>query len=102
MPNRSVLYNFVNLEIKKLGIDSASLILKNKSEHGWWLLNLLKTLTSEERIKWWEYVIKDIKSESDLFLTIVSKNFSFKQIYVAINYYQKNMSEGKVLLTPKF
>jgi NADPH:quinone reductase len=102
LPNGAVLYNFGNLEIKKLGIDSSSLIFKNKSIHGWWLLNWLKTLTPEERYKWWDYVIKDIKSGSDLFLTKVSKNFSLKQIYEAINYYQKNMSEGKVLLSPKF
>lgn len=102
LPNGAVLYNFGNLEIKKLGVNSSSLIFKNKAVHGWWLINWLKTLTPEEKYKWCDHIITDIKSGSDLFLTKVSKNFSLKQIYEAINYYQKNMSEGKILLSPKF
>ena len=31
LPNGAVLYNFGNLEIKKLGVDSSSLIFKNKA-----------------------------------------------------------------------
>jgi NADPH:quinone reductase-like Zn-dependent oxidoreductase len=102
LPNSSILYNFGNLEIKKLGVDSGSLIFKNKSVHGWWLLNWLKNLSNEEKMKWWDYVIKDIKSGSEMFLSKTSKNFNLKQIVEAIGYYQKNMTEGKVLLSPKF
>lgn len=102
LPNGSTLYNFGNLEVKKLGVDSASLIFKDKKVAGWWLLNWLKQLTPEERIKWYQYVAKDIQSGSDLFLTKISKNFSLKQINEAIQFYYKNMSEGKVVLKPKF
>ena len=56
----------------------------------------------KERKKWFDYVSKDIRSGSDLFLTKVSKEFSLKQIIEAITYYNKNMSEGKVILKPKF
>lgn len=102
LPNGSVVYNFGNLELKKVGIDSASLIFKDKKVQGWWLLNWLKSLTPEEKVKWWNYVSQDIISGSDLFLTKSSKDFSLKQISEAIDYYQKNMSEGKILLKPKF
>jgi NADPH2:quinone reductase len=102
LPNGSVLYNFGNLELKKVGIDSSSLIFKDKKVQGWWLLNWLKSLKPDEKVKWWNYIIKDIQNGSDLFLTKSSQQFSLKQINEAIDYYQKNMSEGKVILKPKF
>ena len=102
LPYGSVMYNFGNLELKKVGIDSSSLIFNDKKVQGWWLLNWLKSLTPEEKVKWWSYVTKDIKSGSDLFLTHTSRDFSLKQITEAIDYYQKNMSEGKVILKTKF
>jgi NADPH2:quinone reductase len=102
LPKGSVMYNFGNLEIKNVGIDSASLIFKDKKIQGWWLPNWLKKLSPEELLKWYNYVCNDIKSGSDLFLTKTSKEFALKQINEAIQYYNKNMSEGKVLLRPKF
>ena len=102
LPNGSVMYNFGNLEIKNVSVDSASLIFKDKKIQGWWLPNWLKKLSLEELQKWYLYVCNDIKSGSDLFLTNTSKEYSLKQINEAIQYYMKNMSEGKVLLRPKF
>ena len=102
LPNDSTLYNFGNLELKKLGIDSGSLIFKNKKVQGWWLLNWLKNISQEEKKKWFEYVSDDIKSGSDLFLTKISDEFTMKQINDAMKYYLNSMSEGKVFLRPKF
>ena len=102
LPNNSTLYNFGNLELKKLGIDSSSLIFKNKKVEGWWLLNWLKNLSSEEKKQWFNYIAEDIKKGSDLFLTEISHEFNLKQINDAIKHYSTSMSEGKVLLRPKF
>jgi NADPH2:quinone reductase len=102
LPDSSVLYHYGNLEFKKIGVDSASLIFKDKRLLGWWMLTWLRTLTPEERTFWYNYVKKDLESGSDLFVTKVSKEFNLLDIQKAIEYYRNNMSEGKVLLRPKF
>jgi NADPH:quinone reductase-like Zn-dependent oxidoreductase len=102
LPDESTMYHFGNLEVKKLGIDSVSLIFKKKKILGWWLLNWLKTLTPEQRKYYYDYVVNDIQSGSDLFLSKVSKTFSLDEIKSAVEYYTKNMSDGKIILKPKF
>jgi NADPH2:quinone reductase len=102
LPNGSIMYNFGNLEVKPIGIDSISLIFKDKKVFGWWLMNWLKLITPEERKYWYGYIAKEIESGSDLFSTKVSERFDLKEIEKAIGYYEKNMSKGKVILRPKF
>ena len=102
LPKGSVLYNFGNLEIKPVSIDSSSLIFKDKKVMGWWLLNWLKEISPKERNYWYKYVSSEIENGSDIFLTKISKRFDLKDIDHAIDYYNKNMSHGKIILKPKF
>jgi NADPH2:quinone reductase len=102
LPNGSVMYNYGNLEVKPVSIDSISLIFKDKKVFGWWLMNWFKLLSKEERKHWHDYVVKNIEKGSDLFLTEISKSFDLKDISKAMDYYMNNMSKGKVLLRPKF
>ncbi len=102
LPMGTKMYNFGNLEIKPVGVDSASLIFQDKKVEGWWMPRWVMSLSSEEVKKYYKMVTDDIESGSDLFLTKTSKEFSLKNIRDALGYYANNMSEGKVLLRPKF
>jgi hypothetical protein len=102
LPKESIMYNFGNLDIKNVAVDSTSLIFKEKKVQGWWLPSWLRQLNQKEYIKWTNYVSNDIKIGSDLFLTKISKDYQLNQINEAIKFYIKNMSEGKIILRPKF
>ena len=103
MPYGSTLFNYGNLLFKPLeGFNSADLIFLDKRVDGWWLGTWLMRITPEEKYKWFGYVVSELFSGSDLFKTATSKSFTLDKFNEAIEYYKNNMSEGKILLLPKF
>jgi len=57
-------------------------------------------VSEEELEKWKNFIVNDIESGSDMFLTNYIKSFSLDQIEEAFEQYLPNMSEGKILLKP--
>lgn len=103
MPYGSTLFNYGNLLFKPLeGFNSADLIFYDKRVDGWWLATWLMRLSPEDKLKWFGYVVKEIFTGSDLFKTETSKSFTLDKFNEAMEFYKNNMSEGKVLLLPKF
>jgi len=103
LPYGSTIFNYGNLLFKPLeGFNSADLIFFDKKVNGWWLGTWLVQITPQEKGKWFEYVVKEIFSGSELFKTSTSKSFSLENFHDAMDYYKNNMSEGKILLMPKF
>jgi NADPH2:quinone reductase len=103
MPYGSTIYNYGNLLFKPLdSFNSADLIFFNKKVLGWWLGTWLQEISNEEKASWFGYVIGEIFANNELFKTSTSKKFSFDNFKEAMEFYQGNMSEGKVLLVPKF
>lgn len=102
MPYGSTIYNYGNLLFKPLeGFNSGDLIFSNKKVNGWWLGTWMPSLSNEERMKWFGLVVSEIMQGTELFKTNTSKKFLLENFNEAIEFYQKNMSEGKVMLVPK-
>ena len=103
MPYGSTLFNYGNLTFIPMGkVSSSDLIFQDKKVQGWWLGTWLNRLSAEERVKWFGLVVKEIFTGSDLFRTQTSKKFTFENFNEAFAYYKDNMSEGKIILCPKF
>ncbi len=103
MPYGSTIYNYGNLLFKPLeGFNSADFIFFDKKVQGWWLGTWIMRITPEEKLQWFGYVIKEIFENSELFKTHISKSFTLDKFQEAMEFYTNNMSEGKILLIPRF
>lgn len=101
LPENSTLYHFGNLELKRLGsIDTSDFIFKKKIMRGWWLLEWVQSLTTEEMIFWTNYITREFEDDSEVFKTTVSKSFPLEEFEKAFEYYIMNMSEGKIIIRP--
>jgi NADPH:quinone reductase-like Zn-dependent oxidoreductase len=101
MPYGSTLYHYGNLWIQPDdGFDIEDLIFKNKNIYGWWLGPWLRQLSEKERSYWFDFVTKEIESGSELFKTTTSNNYGLKNIQEAVEFYKKNMKQGKILILP--
>jgi NADPH2:quinone reductase len=101
LPDKSTLYHFGNLELKRLGqINTSDFIFLGKQIVGWWLTSWVLNNSLEENVKARKYIVEDLESGSDLFTTSVSKTFKFDDYQKAFEYYFTNMSEGKVIIRP--
>jgi NADPH:quinone reductase-like Zn-dependent oxidoreductase len=101
LPKGSVLHHFGNLEKNNLGnIRSADLIFYDKEIRGWWLNNWFKKLSTDELDYWLGYLRSEIQTNSDLFRTKVHEMYDLEEVDMAISDYLKDMSKGKIILTP--
>ena len=101
LPDESVLYHFGNLENKNVSaINSSDLLFKKKEVKGWWLMTWMKEVGVETLIKSREYIAEEFKNKDNIFKTNYSKDFNLQDFDKALDYYSKNMSEGKVILRP--
>jgi len=48
------------------------------------------------------YIIEEFQKSDNVFKTNFSKDFTLEDFDKALDYYSKNMSEGKVILRPNF
>jgi len=89
------------MELKRIGsIDTNDLVFKEIILKGRWFNAWQKSLSREELMKWLSYVIEDIESGSDMFVTKVHQRFKLEEYEKAYETYLANMSEGKVVLNP--
>jgi NADPH:quinone reductase-like Zn-dependent oxidoreductase len=101
LPIGSTLYHYGNLELTPASnIDSKSLIFEKKTLTGFWVSDWLRSIKPEEFGYWAKYVVTDFESDSGLFKTSYSKNFSLGEFKDAFEFYLKDMSGGKVILRP--
>jgi len=103
LPDESIMYHFGNLELKRIsGIDSSELLFKKKELRGWWMPNWLREAGVEHLIKCRAFIVEEFKKSDNVFKTNFSKEFSLEDFDKALDYYSKNMSEGKVIMRPNF
>ena len=97
MPENSVAYVYGGLAGEGCVIDPLELIFKGKKVKGFWLSKWLndKSLLGKAKML---YNLKALLRTS--LRTAISKEFALEDINEAVEYYQKNMSEGKVLIRP--
>jgi len=97
LPNKSVAYVYGGLSGQGCLIDPKDLIFKEKKVKGFWLSKWLneKSLLGKAKML---YGLKGLLRTS--LSTKISKEFEMEQINEALEYYKKNMSEGKVLIKP--
>lgn len=97
MPNNSVAYVYGALSGKGCVIDPIDLIFRGKKVKGFWLTKFLgeKGLLGKAKMM---FSLKGLLKNS--LATTVSKEFSLNEINEAVEFYKKNMSEGKVLIKP--
>ncbi len=101
LPNKSTLYHYGNLELKRLGqINTNEFVFRQKRMEGWWLKKFLIELTTEQKKAIAIDISNDIKNGSVIFGTNISKTFKFEEYEKAFEHYMMNMSEGKVLIKP--
>jgi len=101
LPDESIMYHFGNLEGKRVsGIDSSELLFKKKELRGWWLMNWLREVPIDVVVKSRNYIIEEFQKSDNVFKTNFSKDFTLEDFDKALDYYSKNMSEGKVIMRP--
>lgn len=104
MPYGSTVYHYGNLLFKPVeGLSSVDLIFFNKRVSGYWFETWLKELNEQDKKYWFDFVVNEFTKNTGVFGTqLAKKKFKLADIQEAIKYYQKNMSEGKILLEPSF
>ena len=97
LPNGAVAYVYGALSGQGCMIDPRDLIFKGKKVKGFWLSKWLndKSLLGKAKML---YSLKGLLRTN--LSTKISKEFELEQINEAVEYYRKNMSEGKVLIRP--
>jgi NADPH2:quinone reductase len=99
MPNKSTMYLYGSLALKPLGgISPVEMIYNEKDIKHFQVFPYLFSLGDELSILMEEFS----KYYNESFAGKISKVFNYQQVKEAIDYYSKNMSQGKVLLRPKF
>ena len=101
LPNGSTLYNYGNLEGKPLnGFITQDLIFGKKTLKGFWLKTWMGSLTTEEKVYWWGFVMKEL-STGDIFSTTISKKFPLENIEEAIGGFSRNDFKYKISISYK-
>ncbi|KRX09013.1 GroES (chaperonin 10)-like protein [Pseudocohnilembus persalinus] len=97
MPNHSHIFQYGILGGDlNVNYNTTDLLFKDKHLHGFWLVTEQQNASPEKAQK----VIKECTSlVSKTLSSNIVKKFKFEQIEEALEYYSKNMSAGKVLLT---
>ena len=97
MPNGSTAYVYGSLENDNFLVNPGDIIFKRKKIKGFWLSLWVKNKGLIGKAM----MIYNLKSMlRNTLRTEVQKKFQLEQINEAIEHYQKNMSLGKVILTP--
>ncbi|KAL4459915.1 hypothetical protein ABPG74_003441 [Tetrahymena malaccensis] len=98
MPNKSTAYVYGILSGERNSVTEAELASREQSVKGFLLSNWLQSITPELKRQSMEKLQKliktDLKSE-------ISKEYSLQDGQQAIEYYSKNMTQGKVLIKPQ-
>lgn len=95
MPNKSVVYMYGFLSKDKCEIDGRDLRYNQKTVKGFWLNQWIKEKGMVKLL----FLLNEMKSHIKTTLkTTISKIISIDEIDEGINFYKKNMSEGKVLM----
>jgi NADPH:quinone reductase-like Zn-dependent oxidoreductase len=100
MPPKSIMYLYGSLFLKPLGgISPVEMIYNNKDIKHLQLHSYILNLDKKSYNKFMEEAIKLYK---DCFGIKIAGVYSFDDIHEAIRKYSSNMSEGKIILKPKF
>lgn len=95
----SVVYVYGELGREKIDdIVSASVIFHNKRVEGLWLQGWLR---AKGKLGNWNAIKKAASLLPSILRTDISEKFSIESIEEAMLFYKKNMSKGKVILTPQ-
>ncbi len=97
MPNKSVVYVYGGLSGEYCSIDPTDLIFKEKKVKGFWLTKWLNEKSLLGKAKMF-YGLRTLLKTS--LSTVINKEYNLENINEAVEYYQKHMSEGKVLIKP--
>lgn len=97
MPNKSIAYIYGGLSGQDCEVGIKDLIFKEKKIKGFWLTKFLneKSLIGKAKMM---FSLKSLLKTS--LRTVISKTFILDQINEALEFYEKNMSAGKVLIKP--
>jgi NADPH:quinone reductase-like Zn-dependent oxidoreductase len=79
-------------------LQSSELIFNDKKLKGWWVVNWMKSLTTEENLYWMNYLQSELKSNSGVFDVTEVKTFKLNQISQALQFFQDNESWCNVIL----
>jgi hypothetical protein len=99
MPEESVIYHYENFSEKEITyIASKEFIFQGKTLTGWWLKRWLRSISSEDKIKWINYIIEEISDEnSNIFYCNLLKVFKLEDFQNAFSYFLANHKDGNVL-----
>ena len=96
-PRESRIISYAMLSGEKLEIDSRSLLMENKSIHGFQLGNHLSEKRLTEKLKLGGRVRRFLEEQNEI---VIQKTYALQEINEAITQYTGNMSAGKVLIKP--
>lgn len=98
MPDGSVVYLYGAMSMGPAeGINPGSVIFANKSLRGLWLTTWL---ANQGLFKLYRLMNKVVEMLPGILRSDVSREFSLEEVTEALEFYQKNMSAGKVLIRP--
>ena len=98
MPPSSTIYVYGGLGNKPVGdVSIGDLIFQDKTVTGFWLTSWLKNKQEAERVEAYQNVANLMK---DSFKPVVAKEFNLDKMQEGLEFYRKNMTEGKVLIKP--
>lgn len=99
LPSDATLYHIINLLLKEINrISISDLFFKGKSLTGFWMIRWLRSLNAQEYQYWWEFIRIELKKQSKIFETKVTKSFKIDDIDQAINFYVNSMNDGFVII----
>ncbi|EAR90916.1 zinc-binding dehydrogenase family oxidoreductase (macronuclear) [Tetrahymena thermophila SB210] len=97
MPDGSSTYVYGNLSMKNSEASQNDLIFKHKKIKGFWLVDWMKKTSVLENY----FLSKKLGSMyNNIMATSFARKYPLNQIEEACRFYLKNMTEGKILLSP--
>ena len=98
LSDKGVLYMYGSLsELPASDMPAEDFIFKQKRVAGLFLTAWLRSMEKEEKRRLYSETMKDLPS---LYATEISKQFALEEVQQALEFYQKNMSLGKVIICP--
>jgi NADPH:quinone reductase-like Zn-dependent oxidoreductase len=96
--DKGVLYMYGSLsELPASDMSAEDFIFKQKRVAGLFLTAWLRSMEKEEKRRVYSETMKNLSS---LYATDICKQFALEEVQQALEFYQKNMSLGKVIICP--
>lgn len=97
MPYGSRLLSYGALSEEPISINPGICIFQNKSVEGYWLSSWMYNTKREDILKFSEEIQK---LYPEIYKTKIARKFPISEFQEGLEYYEKNMSAGKVLFVP--